>query len=152
MGEFLLLKIFFKTGLNWGIYTPNKNSARWLLTRPEMAFRSTRRSTSQRSNFWLLSLPVDRPVDRANPESRLLSGRSTARSTVPSLTVDRPADRPHPRVGHLQSVDRPVDRLKWLVSVHNLVHVGRPVRSTARAWQAGIRDWKTGYFNSNKFS
>ena len=72
------------------------------------------------------------PVDRAKSREHLLSGRSTARSTVPSLTIDRPVDRPHPRVGHLQLVDRSVDRPKWQVSMHVLVHVGRPTlgRST----------------------
>ena len=52
--------------------------------------------------------PVDRSVDR------------------PCLTVDRSVDRPNPRVGCLQSVDRP----KWLTKRARLVHVGRPVRST----------------------
>ena len=63
---------------------------RWNLGRPA---RST--VPNQRANaLW----PIDRSVDR------------------PSLTVDRSVDRPHPRVGYLQSVDRP----KWLASVHVL--------------------------------
>ena len=55
--------------------------------------------------------PVDRSVDRA------------------LRTVDRPVDRPHPRVGHLQSVDRP----KWQVRVHILVHVGQVLDPVNRA-------------------
>ena len=110
-GRILLLEVLTKTNLKWGIYNPHKNSARWQLTRPRMAFRST----GQRSNFWSLSLPVD----------RVLNQRATA-----LWPVDRPVDRGNPRVGCFQSVDRSVDRPKGLACVHILVHVGRPVRST----------------------
>ena len=86
------------------------------------------RSTGQRSKNRPLSPPVDRPVDRAQNQ------RAT-----PLWPVDRPVDRANPRVGWLQSVDRTVDRPSQLGLCARLVHIGRPVRSTARAWQLIFR-------------
>ena len=128
----MLFKILEKTSLKWGIYNPQKNSTRWQQTRPIMAFRSTGRSTGQRSKKRPLSLPVDRALNQ--------------RATT-LWPVDRPVDRGNPRVGCLQSVGRSVNRPTRLACVHILVHVGRPVRSTdsgsgrpvrstARAWHA----------------
>ena len=63
--------------------------------------------------------------------------RSTGRSTDPMHRSTGPVDRAQPRVGALQSVDRPVDRSPSAVDrtgrplpVHVCVHVGRPERST----------------------
>ena len=74
----------------------------------QMPFRSTGRSTGQRSNFWPLSPAVDRPVDRAKAYGR------------------PPGRPPHPRVGWLQSVDRTVNRPSQLGLCARLVHIGRP--------------------------
>ena len=124
-----------KTSFQWGIYSPLEKYSRWQLKMPEMAYRSTGRSTGQQSIFDRWQLPVDRPVDRPQKQRATLSVRSTARSTGSN-----------PRVGCSQSVDRSVDRPTDTATCTTLCTSGRPprstgswpgrpLRSTARAWQ-----------------
>ena len=129
-----------------------------------MTYRSTARSTGQRSHFDHWQLTVDRPVDRKEQRA-LLSG-----------TVDRPVDRPEclpdvHRVVHvgrplgrpaLGSVDRAVDRTKRqpactypCTSVdpygRPATWYGRPSGSTGLAWHRLFWAEKLSYLISNKF-
>ena len=132
-----------------GYIKPPSKTSRWGCLSALAAGGRPARSTANGQIFDRWKPEVDRRVDRPNPESNALWLVDR-----PHLTVDRSVDRPHPRVGYLQSVDRSVDRPKWLSSVHVLCtsvdRSGRPTlgpvdRSTARAWQAILRDRKLRY-------
>ena len=104
--EIFLLKLI-KKQLSNGVFISHLKICPLAAEKGLIALPVDRPVDRQRSKIWPLSPPVDRPVDRARSREQLLSCRSTARSTRPKWTVDRPVDRPHPRVGWLQSVDRP---------------------------------------------
>ena len=80
---------------------------------------------------------VDRSVDRPNPESKCsLVGRPLGR---PSTPYGRPVGRPSPPESGILAVGRPLGRPAQVAGQRaRFVHVGRPVRSTARAWQAAL--------------
>ena len=120
----LALENLVENNQEMGYLYPHFKSSRWQLTRAFLPFRST----GQRSHFWPLSPPVDRPVDRARSREQLLSGRSTARSTE-LKKESRLSARSTGGFSREQSyleVDRPGRPASpaWL-RAHS-VHVGRP--------------------------
>ena len=142
--KFFSLKILVKNTSQWGINSPIGKLAVGADFQPwRLAVDRPGRSPTVKN--LTVGASVDRPVDRPNPKSKLLSGRSTARSTVQALrstaptrewgTCSRSTARSTGPSGWptctfcARRWTGPVDRL-W-------------VRSTARAWQAAIRDLKT---------
>ena len=137
MGEILLLKLFLKNQLKWGIYNPFENLlvGNWKgpvcpSGRPangqifdRWALRSTARLTvpDPESNGSLADRPPGRP--ELDTESRL-----SVRSTDPVDRPGRPGQFPESRA--LWTVDRPGRPATSPMLACTLVHVGRPHRST----------------------
>ena len=80
IGKFLLLKILVKTMKKWGIYSPKRKLAVRLICQPDrLAIDRSVDRQGHKYDRW--SIPVDRPVDRPDTESKALwSGRPPGRS------------------------------------------------------------------------
>ena len=79
--KILILKNLLKNNSNGGIFIPHLKSARWQLESAKLPFRSTGRSTGQRSYFLRLSLRSTGPVDRDWIQRAELSAGRPTRST-----------------------------------------------------------------------
>ena len=104
----LLLKNLLKTAKEWGIYSPKEICS--------LAAGKGHNCPSGRPAGRLATVHISNRCASGRPGHSL---RSTAQSTGP-----------HPRVGCFQSVDRPVDRPKWLAmctfSCTSVDRAGRP--------------------------
>ena len=85
---------------------------------------------------------VDRAVDQPESICSLASG-PLGRLPTP---YGQPVGLPPPPESGILAVGRPLSRPAQVAGQRaRFVHVGRPVRSTARAWQAVFQDLKLGF-------